>query len=190
MSAGARGAPSRQARKPGRRSGEERREEVIQAAIVAFSERGFLATRTAEIAERAGVSQPYLYALFPDKRALFLACNERATTMIRRTLRQAAAEAGQGADAETLRLRLAQAVTDLSRRHPEYRRFQFQARAAAAGDPVIRTAARENFMAIVDDSVELHHADSRQEVLPYIAWAMLHDVATALHLPTDYRPQL
>lgn len=163
---------------------------MIEAAISEFAAGGFLATRTADIAKRAGVSQPYLYALFPGKRALFLACNDRATELIRDTLRRAADEAGPDADEPTLAIRLGLAAAALSESLPDYRRFQFQARAAAAGDPVIRAAVRRNFMSVVDESVALHRGASRQEVLRHIAWAMLHDVAVALDLPLEYHPQM
>lgn len=175
---------------PRRRSPEARRTEVIDAAIREFAATGYVATRTADIARRAGVSQPYLYALFPDKRALFLACNQRATAQISQTLRDAAGQAGEDADDEMLRIRVGRAAIALSERHPQYRRFQFQARAAAAGDPVIRAAVRDNFIAVVDESVALHRSASRQEVLRHMAWAMLHDVTAALDLPAEYRPEL
>lgn len=160
----------------------------MDAAICEFGLGGYLATRTADIAKRAGVSQPYLYALFPDKRTLFLACHEHAMLHIRETLRRAAAE-GDGGDAP-LHSRLGRAATALAEANPDQLRFQFQARAAAASDPVIREAVRANFMAVVDESVALHHGASRQEVLRHMAWAMLHDVAVALDLPEDYRPEI
>lgn len=184
---GPRTAPQRTSR---RRSLQARRAQVIDAAIREFAATGYVATRTADIARRAGVSQPYLYALFLDKRALFLACNQRATAQISQTLREAAIQAGKDADDETLRIRIGRAAIALSERHPQYRRFQFQARAAAAGDPVIRAAVRDNFIAIVDESVALHRGASRQEVLGHVAWAMLHDVTSALDLSDEYRPKL
>src|SRR3954465_4179408 len=68
----------------GRRPGaDERREQVLAAAIHEFAEFGFHAARTAGIAERAGISQPYIYALFPNKKVLFLACLEQVGTRIR-----------------------------------------------------------------------------------------------------------
>ena len=47
---------------------EERRSDLLEAAVIEFAENGYHGTRTADIAARAGVSQPYVYALFPDKR--------------------------------------------------------------------------------------------------------------------------
>lgn len=54
----------------------ERRADVIDAALIEFGKRGFDGTTTSMIADRAGIQQPYIYALFENKRALFLACQE------------------------------------------------------------------------------------------------------------------
>jgi AcrR family transcriptional regulator len=56
---------------------EDRREQVIDAAIGVFARRGFEGATTAEIASKVGVSQPYLFRLFPSKKDLFLAASER-----------------------------------------------------------------------------------------------------------------
>jgi AcrR family transcriptional regulator len=168
-----------------RLSADQRREELLEAAIVEFARRGFHATTTADIASAAGVSQPYIYALFPDKRALFLACHERTTERIRDTLEQARQDAGPEADLE---VELGRAYNQMVEARPEQILFQMQARAAAAADPEIRGPVRERWMQLVDESVRLH-GEPRQVVLRYIAWAQLHDVAIALDLPEEYRPE-
>jgi AcrR family transcriptional regulator len=56
---------------------EDRREQVIDASIGVFARRGFEGATTAEIAAKVGVSQPYLFRLFPTKKDLFLAASER-----------------------------------------------------------------------------------------------------------------
>ena len=73
-----------------RQTSEERREQVVEAAIREFAERGYEAASTAAIAERAGISQPYIYALFPSKRDLFMAAYDRVEGRIRATFREAA----------------------------------------------------------------------------------------------------
>ncbi|CAN5831393.1 hypothetical protein BH23ACT10_BH23ACT10_25000 [soil metagenome] len=57
-----------------RLTGDQRRTHVIQAGVHEFAEHGYHAASTAAIARRAGVSQPYIYALFADKKTLFLTC--------------------------------------------------------------------------------------------------------------------
>src|SRR3954451_4216125 len=81
-----------------RLSAAERREDVIEAAMVEFAERGFEGTSTEDIARRAGISQPYLFRLFGTKKELFKATAARC---LRETLEmfQRAAEGKRGEDA-------------------------------------------------------------------------------------------
>lgn len=71
-------------------SAEERRESVLRAAITEFARGGYAGTATSAIARRVGVSQPYLFRLFPDKRAIFLAAAKRCTEEIRGALERVA----------------------------------------------------------------------------------------------------
>ncbi|MFD5148334.1 helix-turn-helix domain-containing protein, partial [Streptomyces sp. NPDC058401] len=61
-----------------RLSADERRETVLRAAIAEFATGGYHGTSTETIARRVGVSQPYLFRLFPTKRALFQAAAVRS----------------------------------------------------------------------------------------------------------------
>jgi len=56
---------------------EDRRELVLREAIPVFARYGFEGATTAEIAKRAGVTQPYIFKLFESKKALFVAVCER-----------------------------------------------------------------------------------------------------------------
>src|SRR5215208_6035792 len=67
-----------------KKTSDERREQVIQAAVKEFAANGFHATSTSAIAKRAGISQPYIYALFRNKRELFLAADRHVVDRIRR----------------------------------------------------------------------------------------------------------
>jgi AcrR family transcriptional regulator len=169
-------------RSPKRLTADERRDTVVEAAIGEFARGGYQATRTADIASAAGVSQPYLYALFPDKKAIFLACYARAVERIRSTLVEAREAAAEG---ENIEERLGRAYKDLIRSRPDQLQFQLQAHAAAA-DPEIRATVREGFVSLVDESVRLHGV-SREVVLGYIARALFTNVAFALELPEGYR---
>lgn len=74
---------------------EERREAVIQAAVIEFAEAGFFGTSTEVIAARAGISQPYIFRLFGSKQNLFLLTAQRCFHRILETF-QAAAAAAEG----------------------------------------------------------------------------------------------
>lgn len=76
----------------------ERRDDVLDAALVEFAERGYEGTSTEDIARRAGISQPYLFRLFGTKKELFKASAARC---MRETLEmfQRAAEGKRGEEA-------------------------------------------------------------------------------------------
>jgi len=59
--------PARQRRK------ETRPQELLDAALTLFVEKGFAATRSEEVARRAGVSKGTLYLYYPSKEELFKA---------------------------------------------------------------------------------------------------------------------
>jgi AcrR family transcriptional regulator len=81
-----------------RKSADERRDEILDAAMVEFAERGLHGGSTEEIAKRAGISQPYVFRLFGSKKDLFKAAVARC---LRETLEtfQRAAEGKRGEEA-------------------------------------------------------------------------------------------
>jgi AcrR family transcriptional regulator len=175
--------PSRTASRPETRtSSDERREQVIRAAVKEFAAHGFHATSTSAIAKRAGISQPYIYALFPNKHELFLAVHRHVVKRIH----DAFAEAARGADGPEERLdRMGEAYLRLLEDRDEIL-AQMQA-TAAAGDPALRDAIRKEFMQLIDDVRRISGAP-RQQVLDFFAKGMLLNVAAALDLPPEYRP--
>jgi AcrR family transcriptional regulator len=56
-----------------RRRKEDRPQEITEAALAAFAEKGYAATRVDEVAKRAGVSKGLLYLYFKTKEELFKA---------------------------------------------------------------------------------------------------------------------
>ena len=52
---------------------EERPQEITEAALAAFAEKGYAATKVDEVAKRAGVSKGLLYLYFKTKEDLFKA---------------------------------------------------------------------------------------------------------------------
>ena len=56
-----------------RRRKDARPSEIVDAALAAFAERGYAATRLEDVAERAGIGKGTLYLYFPSKEELFKA---------------------------------------------------------------------------------------------------------------------
>ena len=70
----------------------ERRDDVLAAAQTAFARGGLHGTSTEDIAEAAGISQPYLFRLFGTKRKLFVATVERCMEETLELFREAAGD--------------------------------------------------------------------------------------------------
>jgi AcrR family transcriptional regulator len=51
--------------------GDERKKQILDAALAAFAEHGYERTSIAIICEKAGIARPTLYQYFKDKRSLF-----------------------------------------------------------------------------------------------------------------------
>lgn len=56
-----------------RLTGDERRKEIIQAAMDVFSRSGFSGATTRKIAKKAGISEAMIYSHFKDKEDLYSA---------------------------------------------------------------------------------------------------------------------
>jgi AcrR family transcriptional regulator len=165
-----------------RATSEERREQVIEAAVKEFAANGFHATSTGAIAKRAGISQPYIYALFPNKHELFLAVHRHVVDRIRRAFMDAARGGG---DPEERLDRMGEAYTELLAQRDEIL-AQMQAY-AAAGDPALRDPVRNEFLRLTEDIRRMSGA-SQDQVVDFMAKGMLCNVMAALELPEDFWP--
>jgi AcrR family transcriptional regulator len=65
---------------------QERRRQLLEAALEVFTARGYHAAAMDEIAERAGVSKPVLYQHFPGKLELYLALLDESIETLTQTV--------------------------------------------------------------------------------------------------------
>jgi AcrR family transcriptional regulator len=165
-----------------RRTADERREHVLDAAIAEFAARGYHATGTTAIAGRAGISQPYIYALYRNKRELFLAAYRHVSERIRTRLIDAAE--GEAEPEERLRA-MGEAYLGLIADREDVL-FQLQAY-AAAGDATLREPVREEFLRVFE-AVRETAGVSREEAAFFFAGGTFLAIATALGVPPDYWP--
>jgi AcrR family transcriptional regulator len=158
-----------------RKSADERRDEILDAAMVEFAERGLHGGSTEEIAKRAGISQPYVFRLFGSKKELFKAAVARC---LRETLEtfQRAAEGKRGEDAlHAMGEAYMQLLADRSRL-----RAQMQAY-AACDDPDIREVVRNGYGDLVA-YVERVSGLPPAEVTRFFATGMLLNVIASMDL--------
>jgi AcrR family transcriptional regulator len=159
-----------------RQSSEDRREQVLEAAVREFAEQGYHAASTAAIARRAGISQPYIYALFPNKKELFLAAHDAVIGRIRLRFREAARGAAGPLEAlERMGMTYPELIGDRFALL-----FQLQSYAAAA-EPDIRAHVAAAYRSLADEIRELCGA-TPQELAGFLAGGMLANVTTALGL--------
>ncbi|WP_378264861.1 TetR/AcrR family transcriptional regulator [Actinomadura gamaensis] len=161
-------------------SAEERREQTIRAAMAEFARSGFEGTSTAAIAERVGVSQPYLFRLFPSKRALFLAAAERCFDDMELAMREAAGGL-YGAEALTA---MGQRYRRILADDPTLLRFQLQIYAAAVDDPQLRALGNAKWAKLWRAIGELS-GETPEEVMRFVSVGMLLNVLTAFDIPCD-----
>jgi AcrR family transcriptional regulator len=81
-----------------RMTADERREQILEAALIAFAAGGYTGTTTDQVARQAGVSQPYVVRLFGGKQQLFAELYSRASRRVVDAL--AAVEPGPDAERE------------------------------------------------------------------------------------------
>lgn len=170
-------APTRHAQRP---TAGQRREDVLEAAVHEFAEHGYHAARTAAIAERAGISQPYVYALFENKKVLFLAVQ----TLVSDRIRQAFARSWRpgASTAESLRA-LGQGYRALMA-DEDLLRCQLQGYAATS-DPEIRAHMRQCYTGTFDYLVTLTGFEA-ETIARFVATGMLLNIGAALDLPRSY----
>jgi AcrR family transcriptional regulator len=159
-----------------RMSAEERREAVLEAAVTEFAVRGLAGTSTEDVARRAGISQPYLFRLFPTKKALFLALVDRCFQRIADVF---TAAAGDKTGEEAL-----EAMGDEYERLLDDRTLLLlqMHTYAACEDPDIRAAARAGFKGLWA-LVERVSGLPFDRVVSFFAMGMLMNVAAAMDLP-------
>lgn len=118
-----------------RSTADERRKDVLRAALVEFSTYGLHGASTVNIAARAGISQPYVLRLFDTKKNLFLEAVAMARHMIEAQWKQALTTIPADAPPQERLLALGQAFQGLTGQ-ADVLRLLLQAYSAAADDEV------------------------------------------------------
>ena len=164
-----------------RKSKDERREEILDAAMAVFADKGLHAASTDEIAKNAGISQPYVFRLFGTKKELYLAVVARC---FRRTLElmQQAAEGKRGREAMDA---IGAAYAELLETDRTYLRAQLQAY-AACDDADICAIVQHGYGDLVT-YVERVSGEPPEVVADFFAKGMLMNVMASMHLnqPTE-----
>ena len=165
-----------------RLTAEERRVQVLAAALPEFAAGGLAGTSTEDIARRAGISHPYLFRLFPTKKALFIAVVEDCFDRVGNRFLEAVGDLRGQAALDAMGASYGELLTDSDRL-----RMQMQAYAASPTDADVQEATRKGFgrlWRIVTD----HSGLDDEEVRRFFAMGMLLNVAAAMDLPAADAP--
>jgi len=155
---------------------DERRESILAAAERVFAARGLHGTPTMEIANEAGISQAYLFRLFPTKIELFIALAERCNDRIYQAFADAAAAAKAAADPNVLTAMGRAYIGLLADRTLLLNQLQAH---AASDNPEIRAQMRRGFARLVE-LVERESGADAEQVRRFFAHGMLLNVLTAM----------
>ena len=162
-----------------RHTADERRDEIVAAAMHAFAEGGYAGTATDSIARAVGVSQPYLFQLFGTKRELFLAVVRHTFGRVRLAFEEAVRRGPvDNVPCSNLDLMAAAYMEMLADR--DLLRCQLQAY-AACGDPEVRDVVREEFAAL-HAAVRRLSGASERDLHHFFAEGMLLNVGATLEL--------
>jgi AcrR family transcriptional regulator len=166
-----------------RLSAAERRDQILDAALIEFAERGYAGTSTEDIAKRAGISQPYLFRLFGTKKELFIASMGRC---FRETLEmfQRAAEGKRGEEA--LKAMGKAYVDELVLGDRVRLKAQMQTY-AASDDPDIGAVARNGYGDLVAYAQRVSGLPA-QEIARFFATGMLMNVLASMQVIENPEP--
>lgn len=170
-----------------RMSAEERRESVIRAAMIEFARGGYHGTSTEVIAKRVGVSQPYLFRLFPGKEAIFLAASTRCCQEVTEVFRKAS----EGLEGEQALHAMGEAYQALIADDPDKLFMQMQmyvavASAEASGDREFGEALRASWMEMYD-TVRFALGTDVGETTQFLAYGMLVNVLVSMGFRPEHR---
>jgi AcrR family transcriptional regulator len=157
-----------------RRSAEERRESVLDAALIEFAARGLEGGSTEEIAAKAGISQPYVFRLFGTKKELF---KKVVTRCFRETL-ETFQQAAEGKRGEAALEAMGKAYVEKLLVDRVRLRGQMQAY-AACDDPEIRDVVRDGYGDLVA-YVERVSGLGPEKVSRFFATGMLLNVIASM----------
>jgi AcrR family transcriptional regulator len=158
-----------------------RRADIISAAIQVFAEIGYYRATTAQVAERAAISQPYIFRFFPTKEALLTTALEVSWGRIIESFRQVV----ESTSSERLERDL---ITAYEKILEGYRNEIFlQMQAQTIQEDSIREAMRNGFREVRQIVLEAFHkaaiTNPEERTMLFLARGMICNLAEAINMP-------
>ncbi|MDQ1129236.1 TetR/AcrR family transcriptional regulator [Microbacterium sp. SORGH_AS_0888] len=162
-----------------RLSSDERRAQILEAALAVFGAKGYVGTTTDDVAKAAGVSQPYVVRLFGSKEALFVEATQEALRRILVAFRAATEDAPS---TEPLEARIGRAYMDLLAVRGLHQTLSHAFLLGA--HPVIGPCARRGFAQVWDFLREIGFDPESAQL--FLAQGMLINTLVGMRLADDY----
>lgn len=163
-----------------------RREEILAAALKLFDEHGMHAVTTRQIAAAVGISQPSLYAFFPNKQTLEAEVCTRAFEEL--TLRITAGLAALKRGNSDI-CKLGRIYVDFGLAHPDAYRLAFMVEkpglvptVRSGGDPMLEAGLKAFYLLreAVSLTIGAGLPSQELELLAQSQWAALHGLVSLL----------
>lgn len=156
-----------------------RREEIIEAGLEVFSEMGYYSTTTGLIAEKAGISQPYVFKFFRTKEELFVTALDRAYGRIAQAFQNVHADPDHLVDS------MIDAYEKLSNSRPN--EVALQVIGLSVPEASIKEATRQGLRKIRNEVLVRFKSagieNAGQDVSTFLARGILCNIAFFLDLP-------
>ncbi|MRN54039.1 TetR/AcrR family transcriptional regulator [Paenibacillus monticola] len=156
-----------------------RREQILEAAVIVFAEHGYFRATTAQVAEKVGISQPYIFKIFKNKEELFVATLERAFERITRSFK------GVNAPADQIVWEAIRVYERLMETHPN--EIILQVQALGIRDEAIRQVIRQGMRDITELVKQIFVTAGMEhpevEVSTFMANGMLCNISMTLGMP-------
>ncbi|MGD6818733.1 TetR/AcrR family transcriptional regulator [Metabacillus sp. 84] len=154
-------------------------DEILEAGLEVFAKKGYYNTTTAHIAEKAGISQPYVFRFFKTKEQLFIAALERAFERILQTFKNLDAGPDQ------LVSKMIAAYEELSELYPNEIALQVIGISVTEND--VRSATQKGLSSIQSYTLERFKAagikNAENEVTTFLARGILCNIAYFIDTP-------
>jgi AcrR family transcriptional regulator len=158
----------------------DRRNDIINSAVEVFAEFGYYRATTAQVAERAAISQPYVYRFFTKESLL-----EAALELSWQRILQAFQHVKESTSPEHLELGFIRAYEEITQSHRNEILLQMQAQTIQ--EAPIRAVMKQGmndvkqFVMQAFEEAGLQEAEERTTI--FLARGMLCNVSLALDMP-------
>ncbi|SFS61149.1 TetR/AcrR family transcriptional regulator [Marininema halotolerans] len=158
-----------------------RREEIISAAIQVFAEIGYYRATTAQVAQQANISQPYIFRFFSKKEALLLAALEVSWARVIDSFHKVI----EFASSEQLETDLIRAYDEILNANQNEILLQMQAQTIQ--EDSIREAMRKGFgevrSIVLKAFLDAGIPNAEERTMLFLARGMLCNISTVLGMP-------